>query len=44
MVCGHGELMIQAGELQAEHKLDIAWDLKPLLEKSEKFRKYTGED
>lgn len=34
------ELML-AAEMQSTHKLDLTWDLMPLLEKTEKYRKYT---
>lgn len=34
------DLML-AAELQAKHKLDITWDLLPLLDKSERQRKYS---
>ena len=32
--------MLLAADLQAEMQLDITWDLMPLLDKSEKMRKY----
>ena len=34
------ENMLLAADLQAEMQLDITWDLMPLLDKSEKMRKY----
>ena len=37
---GTAQDLLLAAELQSEHKLDISWDLMPLLDKSEKFRKY----
>ena len=30
-----------AAEMQSTHKLDLTWDIMPLLEKTEKLRKYT---
>ena len=32
--------MLLAADLQAELQLDVTWDLMPLLDKSEKMRKY----
>lgn len=32
--------MLLAADMQAELQLDVTWDLMPLLDKSEKMRKY----
>ena len=34
------ENMLLAADMQAELQLDVTWDLMPLLDKSEKMRKY----
>ena len=34
--------MVLAANLQAYHKVDISWELMPLLSKSEKFRKFAS--
>ena len=40
MAYGLAEDMLLAADLQAELSLDVTYDLMPLLEKSEKMRKY----